>query len=135
MCWRINSILTISCSVIFFKIHTSCKFNMRCFKPFSQLYHENNALEEVIKLLQAAFSKYPSDVNNQGELHFVPVVLASSRLSFVVCRSKYRNLGKKVEEDANTSLMAAKYLRLKVAEKKSRNKSVLWRQNFDALRL
>jgi len=32
----------------------------------AKLYHENNAQDEVIKVLQAAFSKYPGHVNNQA---------------------------------------------------------------------
>ena len=100
---------------VFYQRHTSCEFNIRCGKSFTQLYHENNAQDEVIKVLQAAFSKYPGHVNNQGMWHYVGCF---SNFSLPLCRgsSKYRKPEKRSEEDSNSSFMAA--LRLKVAEKK-----------------
>lgn len=103
-----------------FKV-THCGNNISCFKSFFQLYHENNASDEVIKVLQAAFSKYPNHVNHQGELHFV-VCFSKFSLSVplqrVVPNTYTGTQEKKVEEHARTSVMAAKYLQLKVAEKK-----------------
>lgn len=105
------------CDIIFKVTH--CRNNISCFKSFFQLYHENNASDEVIKVLQAAFSKYPNHVNHQGELHFV---VCFSKFSLLLCSVQFQihiqELKKKLEEHAHTSVMAAKYLRLKVAEKK-----------------
>ena len=51
------------------------------------MYHEINASDEVVKVLQAAFSKYPSHVSHQGKLHFVVCKKCKRKNVNVICLS------------------------------------------------
>ena len=135
MSLRINNILNTSCTVILFFKVTHCGNNISCFKSFFQLYHENNASDEVIKVLQAAFSKYPNHVNHQGELHFV---VCFSKFSLFLCSVQFQihvqELRKKSRGTRSHKCYGSKIFAVKSGGEKSRkNETVLQREKFDAL--
>lgn len=116
---RINNILNTSCTVILFlKLHT-VGITLVVSNLFFSCIMKTMRRTKLLKYYKLHFLNIQTMLTTKVSC-ILQFVLVSSLFSFVACSSKYiyRNSRKKVEEHAHTSVMAAKYLRLKVAEKK-----------------